>query len=111
MAYTSLKFKGVKMGLDGVSKKTQKKGGYGGDVHLGAMDRKDEIKKYKQETVLKPTIFGIDSKGEMEHNFPCPVCADAPATYEMIGAKHVFAPCDKCKKEGYQLIKKNWFWQ
>ena len=73
---------------------------------IPAMPLKDVIEKYQPLKVLKITVSGIDRNGEVEHNFPCPVCAQGLARYTMIAKKHVFAPCVECTAEGFVIAKR-----
>ena len=80
------------------------------DYDTPVFTRKEEVEKFAPARVVKPTILGLDDNGEMEHNFPCPVCTKKPAKYTELKGKHVFAPCDDCATDGYSLIKKKSFW-
>ena len=72
--------------------------------------RSDEIKNMKQNYVSEFTVFGMDDNGNVEHNFPCPVCTKNVAIYSTVGTKFVFAPCKECSKLGFKISKKENKW-
>lgn len=43
-----------------------------------------------------------------EHNYPCPVCLDHPAVYNLSAGRHgsgTMSPCWECQGRGFHLLR------